>query len=46
MNNIGGFRGGVDGNAAPLFFFYFQNIFYDPNPSNRFLSVVMIMQSG
>ena len=42
--SIGGFRGGAEGAAAPLFFScVFTTFLYDPNPSNRPLSVVIII---
>ena len=46
MNNMGGFRGGVEGKAASFFSSIFKTFLYDPNPSNRFSSVVIIIQSA
>ena len=44
---IGGFREGAEEAAAPLFFScIFKTFLYDPNPSNRPLSVLINIQSG
>ena len=43
---IGGFRGGAEGVAPPFFPSIFKTFLYDPNPSNCFSSVVIIIQSG
>ena len=43
---MGGFRGGDEGAEAPPFFLYFQNLFVRPNPSNRFSSDFIVIQSG
>ena len=43
---IGGFRVGAEGAAASFFSCIFKTFLYDPNPSNRFSSVVIIIQSG
>ena len=43
---IGGFGGGTEGAAPPFFSCIFKTFLYDPNPSNRFSSVVITIQSG
>ena len=45
--DIDGFRGGAKGAAArPFFYCIFKTFLYDPNTSNRPLSVVLIIQPG
>ena len=43
---IGGFRGEAEGTAAPLFSCIFKMFLYDFSPSDRPLSVVIIIQLG
>ena len=44
--NIGGLREGLPEPRSPFFSCILNTFLYDPNPSNRPLSVVIILQSG